>query len=405
MSNLNHHQSFILDCLRSGSLRGKEIIKSYDRMSQVMGLPVSFSGTDKGWTFHRRLDNNLEELNDLGLVECEEGTYSMTPSGRKKADEYHEKIASRHQRLRSLVRSPESASIISVITNSAMAALKLIAGFVFNSVALIADGFDSLVDVVSAITVFLGIKCHRELASSTFIIAMMFGTTGYIGYEAVGRLISPEPLIPSSLAIITAVISGGVCYLMSIYQHYIGKSSASISLLTQSVDSRNHTFQAVAVLIGLGFAAFGIFVVDAVVALLVAGLIFKSAVELVLETLRIAKGEELEPSRFNRKYEEAVSKRREEFFRFWVLLALNYSGTREELIGDYENTFNCDEVQVKPAVHPMAGFDFKDNFDPMLRELEEDDLVRLEGQKISLTVKGKRLSSSRVRRAKFGIPI
>ncbi|MBS3813376.1 cation transporter [Candidatus Bipolaricaulota bacterium] len=160
----------------------------------------------------------------------------MTESGVEEAEKSHVSIKARQERLRSLSRSPETASIVSVFSNSAMAVLKLIAAFLFNSMALIADGFDSFVDVVSAVTVFLGIKHERELVSSTFIIFMMFGTAGYIGYESVTRLISPEPLEVSPLAIIAAVVSGGVCYVMSIYQHYVGKRSGSISLLTQSVD-------------------------------------------------------------------------------------------------------------------------------------------------------------------------
>jgi hypothetical protein len=38
-----------------------------------------------------------------------------------------------------------------------------------------------------------------------------------------------------------------------------------------------------------------------------------------------------------------------------------------------------------------------------LNELEEDDLVCLEGKRILLTRRGKSLSARRVRRAKFGI--
>ena len=250
---LTHHESFILSSLRKGPHDRKDILQDYEELVQFMGLPVSLSDREKGWTFHRRLDGYLDNLRSLGLVNREEELYELTELGEEKAEKSYAKIKARHNRLRSLLQSPQTASIISVFSNTAMAALKLIAGFIFNSMALIADGFDSLVYVVSAVTVFLGIKYKQELVSSTFIIVMMFGTAGYIGYESVSRLIPPEPLALSPLAVIAAVISGAVCYLMSIYQHYVGKRSGSISLLTQSVDSRNHTFQAIAVLIGLGF--------------------------------------------------------------------------------------------------------------------------------------------------------
>jgi len=404
-NNLGHHERFILSCLRKERQDKESLIREYEGLVQVMGIPVSFSDRKSGWTFHRRLDGYLENLCGLGLVECEEGLYGLTDRGEGQAEKSHEKIKAGHERLRSFLQSPETASIISVFSNSAMALLKLIAGFIFNSMALIADGFDSFVDVVSAITVFLGIKYERELVSSTFIIAMMFATAGYIGYEGVGRLISPEPLVVSPLALIAAIISGGVCYIMSIYQHHVGKRSGSISLLTQSVDSRNHTFQAIAVLIGLAFAAFGVFIVDAIVALLVAGLIFKSAIELLFETFRIAKGEELETSRFSRKYEEAVSNQRRKFFKAWILLALKGSQTREDIIRDYGKTFKQDENSIKTAIQPMSGFEFEDQLDPILNELEADGLIHLDGTRISLTRKGRRLSERRIGRAKFGIPI
>lgn len=402
---LCYRERFILSCLRKGRQNKEGLIQEYEDLVHIMGLPISFSDRSRGWTFHRRLDRYLDNLQGLGLVNYDDGLYGLTKSGEEKAEQSQESIKARNECLRSLSRSPETASIVSVFSNSAMALLKLVAGFLFNSMALIADGFDSLVDVISAITVFLGIKHERELVSSTFVIAMMFGTAGYIGCESVTRLISPEPLEVSPLAIIAAVISGSVCYVMSIYQHYVGKRSGSISLLTQSVDSRNHTFQAMAVLIGLGFAAFGVYIVDAIVALLVAGLIFQSAIELLRETFRIAKGEELELSRFSRKYEKAVSSNKREFFKFWILLNLRVPRSREEITRDYESTFNHKESAISTAVQPMNGFDFENQLESILNELESDGLVRIEGNKISLTTRGKHLSDRRTQRARFGIPI
>jgi len=408
MFGLNYHQSFILSCLRKKPLDRQEIIEAYEQMSQSMGLAVSFSDPNKGWTFHRKLDTYLEELNELGLVDLEGGAYSLTASGRKEAQEHSEKVNTRHQRLRSLLRSPKSASIISVFTNLALALLKLITGFVFNSMGLVADGFDSFVDVASAFTVFMGIRHGRELISSAFIILMMFGTAGYIGYEAAGRLISPEQLIFSPLTIIAALSSGVICYIMSIYQHYTGKHSGSISLLTQSVDSRNHTFQAVAVLIGLIFAAgFGLFIVDSIVALMVAVLIFKSAVELLLETVKLAREGELDTSRFGRRYEKVISRRRHEFFKAWILLILRDTETREGIMEEYSKVFaeKGGAVATATATRPMSGYDFEDQLDSLLKELEDGGLVEVGGERILLTKKGRGASRRKAARARIGIPV
>lgn len=59
----------------------------------------------------------------------------MTESGVEEAEKSHVSIKARQERLRSLSRSPETASIVSVFSNSAMALLKLVAGFLFNSMA------------------------------------------------------------------------------------------------------------------------------------------------------------------------------------------------------------------------------------------------------------------------------
>lgn len=45
-----------------------------------------------------------------------------------------------------------------------------------------------------------------------------------------------------------------------------------------------------------------------------------------------------------------------------------------------------------------------DNYLEASHKLEADEFAYIEGNKISLTVKGKRLSGRRARRAKFGIP-
>jgi len=401
---LKHHEPFILSCLKKGPLTKERLLQEYERFVQFMGFPVTFSNRKRGWAFHRQLDDYLNHLQSLALVVSENGAYRLTESGAEEAQRRYERVRTAHNKLRASVLSPETASKLSVSVNAAVASLKLTVGFAFNSVALVADGFDSLVDVSSAIAVFLGIKHKRELVSTSFIILMMFGTAGYIGYESVSRLISPESVETTALTVLAAIISGGVCYLMSIYQHYIGKRSGSISLLSQSIDSRNHGFQAAAVLIGLIFAAFGIFLVDSIVALLVAGLILKSAIELTMETIRMARGEELDTTRFGREYEQAVRGQRRRFFKTWLLLNLKEMNNRDDILARYHYVFAPDDLPIVTVVNPVAGFDFLNQLDVIMQELADDGLVIIQGDRFYLTDKGRRMSNRRLARARFGIP-
>jgi len=404
LDKLSYHESFILACLREKPLDREGILREYEEMVQFMGIAVSFSGQERGWTFHRKLESYLEGLVELGLVDREGGVYELTESGREVAEKSQKRIETRHEKLRTFLASPEKASLVSVVADAGLAVLKLAVGFLFNSMALVADGFDSSVDVFSSIAVYLGIKFKRELISTSVVISMMFATSVYIFYEAVTRLLSPEALGVSPLAIATTIASGGLCYCLSVYQHYVGKRNGSISLLTQSIDSRNHTFQAGAVLVGLVFAAFGIFIVDSLVALLVGVFILKSALELLHETFKLARGEELDAGRFGRKYERAFSEQRRGFFRNWILLTLRDVETRAGIIKNYSEVFEAEEYPISTAIQPTSGFEFKDQLDQLLAELCDEGLIDITGERIVLTARGKRSSSRRATRARFGVP-
>lgn len=200
--------------------------------------------------------------------------------------------------------SGETASKFSVLVNLILSALKLGVGLLVNSMGLIADGLDNLTDVFSSIVAFFGIKYKREIYSTAFIILVMFIVGVSIGYQAISRLLHPQPVDAGLWAILAAVVSGIICYLMSMYQHFVGKRSGSLSLLSQSTDSKNHVFVAAAVLIGIIFARFGILIVDSLVGIVVAFLILKSAIELTTETFKVARGAELDFSKFKRGYEQ-----------------------------------------------------------------------------------------------------
>jgi len=401
---LNHHEYFILASLRGETLDSEGLRKEYEKSVQRMGIPVNFSEEERGWTFHRKLESYLKELIQFGFIVREDGFYELTESGKRMAEKRQKKVNYRQKRLRSFLLGPENASIISVIADAGLACIKLAVGFLFNSMALIADGFDSSVDVFSSLAVFLGIRFKRELISTSIVISMMFGTSGYILYEAFIRLLSPEPLIVSPIAVAATIASGIFCYGLSIYQHYVGKRSGSISLLTQSVDSRNHTLQATGVLVGLIFAIFDIYLVDSVVALIVGVFILKSALELLLEALKLARGGDLDTERFERNYEQVFLKRQRSFFSSWVLVILRDVDSKKEIEKSLSEVLGTEKQPISTAAQPISGFEIEYQLDPLLELLEKEGLIDMRDKRILLTERGKRVSSRKVARAKFGIP-
>ena len=383
---------FLLMALRNGPLTREEISNTYRRLGGLLGIPTPAPGTKKYQKWQRELDDGLDHLLESGLiVKDEREVYRLTEQGLEEANTLDQNLERLTGRLRGFFASGKTAARVSIIVNALLSVLKLGVGLLFNSMALIADGFDNVVDVVSAIVVFLGIKYRRELVSTLFIIVVMFITGVWIGYESVARLIHPEAVEAGVLAITAAVISGLVCYLMSIYQYTVGKNKGSLSLISQSIDSKNHVLVAGAVLIGIILAAFGIFIVDSIVGLVVAVMILKSAVELSVETSKIAGGQELDLSRFTRAEERAFEKHRRNYFKSWLLFSLREANTREKILSQYKKSFSTEGLPLINHFGFLKGFDFENHLDSLLKELIDEGLATVKDMDYQLTDKGNKL--------------
>ena len=367
---------FLLRALLNHPQTREEINKTYHRFGNLLGVGTPAPGTKKYQKWQQKVDTGLAHLMKLELVEMgEDKLYRLTEAGIQEATKVGEGLQKITHSIGTFFAKGESAAKLSIIIDLLLSILKLGVGFLSNSMALIADGFDNMVDVVSAIVVFLGIKYKKELISTAFILLMMFVTAGWIGYEAVSRLIHPEVVDANVILIVAAIVSGLVCYLMSVYQYAVGKKTYSLSLISQSIDNKNHVFTAVAVLIGIIFARFNIFIVDSIVALGVAIMILKSAIELAIETLRVAKGATLDISRFARIEEKIVENHRKNYLKGWILFSLQETNRREEIAAKCADSFSTEDLPFVDQFGFLKGYDFVKNLDPLFRELVDKGLV------------------------------
>ena len=392
-SKISHGEGhFLLMALRNEPLTREEISRTYHRFGGLLGISTPSPGTKQYERWQRKIDEGLDRLLKLEFVTIDEnGVHRLTEEGIEEANKVDQDMQKFTRPLSTFFSSGKTTAKVSIIVNALLSALKLGVGFIFNSMALIADGFDNVVDVVSAVVVFLGIKYKRELISTLFIILVMFITGVWIGYESVTRLINPEAVEAGALTIIAAVVSGLVCYLMSLYQYTVGKRTGSLSLISQSIDSKNHVFVAGAVLIGILFATFGIFIVDSIVGLGVAAMILKSAIELSVETSRIAGGEKLELSRFARAEERAFEKHRRNYFKSWLLFCLREVNTRENVVSQYKKSFSTEGLPLINHFSFVEGFDFENHIDSLLKELIDEGMATVKDMNYQLTDKGEKL--------------
>lgn len=101
-------------------------------------------GTPTHSAFLQEVDYDLNRLSELGLVAVDEqGAYHLTERGIEETSRTNQGIEKIASKVRTLISSAETASKISVVVNVLLSALKLGVGLLFNSVALIADGFDN----------------------------------------------------------------------------------------------------------------------------------------------------------------------------------------------------------------------------------------------------------------------
>jgi cation diffusion facilitator family transporter len=389
---LHGEEHFLLMALRNEPLAREEISGTYYRFGSLLGIPTPSPGTKRYKKWQREIDDGLSYVLKLGLVVVDEhGVHRLTEEGIEEANKIDQGLQKFTRLLSTFFSSGKTTAKVSIIVNALLSVLKLGVGFLFNSMALIADGFDNVVDVVSAIVVFLGIKYRRELFSTLFIILVMFITGVWIGYESITRLIHPEAVEAGAFTIIAAVISGLVCYLMSVYQYTVGKKTGRLSLISQSIDSKNHVFVAGAVLISIIFAAFGIFIVDSIVGLGVTAMILKSAIELTVETSRIVGGEELDLSKFARAEEKAFEKHRRNYIKSWLLFCLREANTREDVVSQYKKSFSTEGLPLINHFSFLKDFDFENHVDSLLRELIDEGLTTVKDMNYQLTDKGNKL--------------
>jgi cation diffusion facilitator family transporter len=389
-------RGFMLLALLNEALTKDELMQRYDSFLMHYGLRAMRA---RETTLDPSLfTDELQDLSEQRFVEEVDSLYHLTARGKAEATKAKKRIGKFHEYL----STGTAASKVSASANLFLSALKLLAGFLSNSMGLISDGFDSSIDVFSSAGVYLGTKYRKELYSNLLILALMFIGGISLGYGGLTRLIRPEFVEAGLLPAFAAIVSAVTYYALSIYQRFVGKRTGNLSLVSQSLESGNHMFIAAAVLVGIVFAAFGLPVVDSLVSVGVAILILKSATEISIETVRIAKGEQMNLSRFKARWETWIDEYRSDHLKFWTLLKLEEPKTVDELTTEFERTFSRKGISYledwAPAI--VQPFSFKESGRTLLDELVGQGWIAEKDGKYQNTQEGNRKLQERLRHDK-----
>lgn len=387
----------LLMALVDGPRTFEEIEDNFRSYMRLLGFPVPFIASrspERMDDWRSEMQESLRMSVEQGWVAREGKLYVLTLEGEERARLVLEEVR-RARRVLGRIVEPENVSKVSTAVHFGLAMLKLPAAILSGSIGLLNDGVDTLIDGLSSLMVYFGFRLNREREANVVLTFLMVCTAGFTLYEAVVRLLVPVQPVLDWFTFAATVISAAVCGGLYFYQRFVGVRKGSLSLITQSVDSRNHVIVAGSVTAGLLAVSTNLGLLDTLVGLGIALLISKSAVELVFELFR-SEGEESVTVRYGIPLSDRYEEYRRTQMRDWMLY-LAENGEVDSL-EDLERQ-TCD------------AYDFSDN--PMLRELGAQPIPRetitasikelfergwLEGEEeVKVTASGKEYLQDRLR--------
>lgn len=193
----------------------------------------------------------------------------------------------------------KKATIINLVTNIFLFIIKLVAGLMSNSIAILSDAINSFTDIVTSFAVMYTVKLARKKPDSNhpfghhraepiagLIIAVFASILGFeIMRSSFVRFFNKEPITLGYVAFgvtITAVI---IKILLTLYLKYVGKTHRSPALIAAGIDSRNDVLSSFVVLIGITGYYFGITYLDAVAGIFIGLYIIKSGFDIGRENV------------------------------------------------------------------------------------------------------------------------
>lgn len=347
---------------------------------------------DFGTACKRLIDKDLIEVNA-------EGDYELTDMGRREAERSAQRLENAAQTLEKNFLSPTAAARNTIIVTSLLTVVKLSAGLLSGSLGLIADGVDSVVDSVSAMVVWLGVRSRRELLASFVTVLMMFVAAASVGYESANRIlgIMTSTVSPMSMPLVVIAVEAvalAFSLVLSVYQRIVGRTRGSLTLVSQSVDSKNHVYVAASVILGAIFSMVGVQFVDALVGAFVAARIFYDAFGLSKDALSQARGKRVDLSKYQVPLERPYKASREETLKTWILYLMKEDGltTKEEIVESMGGVLRIGKelpLVSEFGLSPRAASDFVREFDALTIALIQAGLVRKDGERFLLTPSGR----------------
>ena len=198
------------------------------------------------------------------------------------------------------VKEIKKASLISIARNALLAVLKVVIGLLAGSLAVVADGIDSIEDIITSsitlITANVLLKppnkkypygyAKAETIATRLLSLIIFAAGIQLAIISIQKIIKgTQAELPLKIAIYVTVLSIIGKALLSYHQFKIGNRINSDMLRANAKNMQNDVLISLSVLIGLTFTyLLKMPVIDSIAALIVSAWIIKVAVQIFLKT-------------------------------------------------------------------------------------------------------------------------
>ena len=197
------------------------------------------------------------------------------------------------------------SGVVGIILNVILSIFKMIFGAITRSVSIVADGANNIFDAVSSVISLAGFKISGKPADkdhpyghgrieyvSALILAFVILTMGVeLIKSSIEKFSNPEQVIFSMPAVIVLVFSIAAKIWLAAFNKTIGKKINSVSVNAVVADSIGDIAATTCSLIALVASKFTTLPVDAVMGIIVAGVVIYAGIGIVKDTLGPLLGE------------------------------------------------------------------------------------------------------------------
>ncbi len=185
---------------------------------------------------------------------------------------------------------------LSVVSNTVLIALKVVAGILSGSVSMISEAIHSSVDLLAALIAFFSIRMaakpadkshpygHGKIENVSGVIegVLILVAAVFIIKEGITKITHREPVTQTTVAIAVMLISAGVNAVVSRILYKTAKEEDSIALEADALHLKTDVYTSLGVGLGLLLLKItGISILDPIFAILVALLIVKESLSLI----------------------------------------------------------------------------------------------------------------------------